>query len=102
MLHRYPIAIIGAGPIGLAAAAHLIGQGETPLVFEAGETVGAAMLTWGHVRLFSPWRYLIDRQSQFLLEERGWQAPDVEAYPTGREVVEDYLFPLAQVPVIQD
>jgi hypothetical protein len=36
------------------------------------------------------------------LEEHGWQAPDPEAYPTGREVVERYLFPLAQVPAIQD
>jgi len=102
MIHRYPIAIIGAGPIGLAAAAHLTRQGETPLLFEAGDSVGAAMLTWGHVRLFSPWRYVIDRAAQALLEERGWQVPEASAYPTGREVVERYLMPLAQVPAIRD
>ena len=93
-----PIAIIGAGPIGLAAAAHLLRKGETPVVFEAGASVGAAVLTWGHVRLFSPWRYLIDREAEVLLEEAGWHAPDLENYPTGQELVEDYLIPLANLP----
>jgi thioredoxin reductase len=99
--NSFPVAIIGAGPVGLAAAAHLIRKGETPVLFEAGPTVGASMLQWGQVRLFSPWRYLIDQEARALLEEQGWQAPDPETYPTGREVVERYLFPLAQVPQIQ-
>ena len=90
-----PVAIIGAGPIGLAAAAHLLKRGETPLVFEAGPTAGASVLRWGHVRLFSPWRELLDREAVGLLAAEGWQAPDPAAYPTGRELVEDYLAPLA-------
>ena len=49
-----PVAVIGAGPVGLAAAAHLIERGETPLIFEAGVSVGASMLKWGHVRVFTP------------------------------------------------
>ena len=93
--NQLPVAIIGAGPIGLAAAAHLLRRGETPLVFEAGPSVGATILQWGHVRLFSPWRYLIDREATALLEADGWLAPDPEAYPTGRELVLDYLAPLA-------
>lgn len=97
----YPVVIIGAGPVGLAAAAHLARTGETPLLLEAGATVGASMRQWGHVRLFSPWRYVIDQQAQALLVEQGWQAPDLEAYPTGREIVEQYLFPLSQVPAIK-
>lgn len=96
----YPIVIIGAGPVGLAAAAHLVRKGESALLFEAGASVGATMLQWGHVRLFSPWRYAIDQQAKGLLEEQGWQAPDLEVYPTGREVVEQYLLPLSQVPKI--
>src|SRR5579859_2458984 len=96
-----PIAIIGAGPVGLAAAAHLLRRGETPIIFEAGSSVGASMLQWGHVRLFSPWRYLIDQQAQVLLEEEQWTPPDPDAYPTGREVVEQYLLPLATVPQVQ-
>src|SRR5690348_14526829 len=96
-----PIAIIGAGPIGLAAAAHLLKRGETPLVFEAGRTVGAAVLQWGHVRLFSPWRELIDRESAALLGAEGWQVPDPAAYPIGRELVDDYLVPLANTAHIK-
>ena len=99
--NQLPVAIIGAGPVGLAAAAHLLRKGEMPIVFEAGPSVGAAVLKWGHVHLFSPWRYLLDRDAVALLEEGGWQAPDPEAYPTGRELVERYLIPLASVPHMQ-
>jgi thioredoxin reductase len=100
-VQTYPVVIIGAGPVGLAAAAHLVRKGETPLLLEAGATVGASMLQWGHVRLFSPWRYVVDQQAQALLAEQDWQAPDLEAYPTGRDIVEQYLFPLSQVPAIK-
>ena len=93
--NHLPVAIVGAGPIGLAAAAHLLKRGETPLVFEAGPTAGASVLQWGHVRLFSPWRELLDRESVALLAAEGWLAPDPEAYPIGRQFVEDYLAPLA-------
>jgi thioredoxin reductase len=96
-----PIAIIGAGPVGLAAAAHLLGRGETPLILEAGPSVGTAIFQWGHVHLFSPWRYLLDQQAEVLLKTSGWQAPDPEGYPTGREFVEQYLLPLAALPQIQ-
>jgi thioredoxin reductase len=95
-----PVAIIGAGPVGLAAAAHLIRKGEIPMLFEAGETVGTSILQWGHVRLFSPWRYMLDTQAVSLLEETGWHKPDDEGYPLGRELVKQYLAPLAQVPAL--
>jgi hypothetical protein len=95
-----PVAVIGAGPVGLAAAAHLLAQGEEPLIFEAGTTVGTGMLTWGHVRLFSPWRYVVDEAARNLLAASDWTEPDPERYPTGREVVEGYLQPLAALPPI--
>jgi thioredoxin reductase len=95
-----PVAVIGAGPVGLAAAAHLIERGETPLVLEAGATVGASMLAWGHVQLFSPWRYVVDAAAERLLMQTGWQAPTPDGYPTGRELVEQYLAPLAALPEI--
>ncbi len=92
---QLPIAIIGAGPVGLAAAAHLLARGLTPLVLEAGPRVGTHIRDWGHVRLFSPWRYCIDSASRSLLEAAGWQAPDPKHLPTGAALVQEYLEPLA-------
>ena len=97
---RLPVAVIGAGPVGLAAAAHLIAKGEEPLVLEAGERVGANVLEWGHVRLFSPWEYVVDSASAALLEAQGWERPAGCEYPTGRDLVERYLAPLAATPEI--
>jgi flavin-dependent dehydrogenase len=95
---QLPVAVIGAGPVGLAAAAHLVEAGEPVIVLEAGAAVGASMLSWGHVRVFSPWRYNVDRAARRLLEASGWVAPDPEVYPTGREIVEQYMEPLANLP----
>lgn len=95
-----PVAVIGAGPVGLAAAAHLLERGETPLIFEAGQTVGASMVKWGHVRVFTPWRYVTDKAARALLEPTGWQLPNPDQYPTGAEIVNEYLIPLAATPQI--
>lgn len=99
--HVLPVAVIGAGPVGLAAAAHLIERGETPIIFETGASVGASMLKWGHVRVFTPWRYITDKAARNLLEKIDWVHPDPEHFPTGAEIVNDYLRPLAGVPDIQ-
>jgi thioredoxin reductase len=90
-----PVAIIGAGPVGLAAAAHLVERNLPFVVFESGPRVGDSALKWGHVQMFSPWQYSIDPAAVRLLEHTGWHAPDPESYPTGRALVEQYLAPLA-------
>jgi thioredoxin reductase len=95
-----PVVVIGAGPTGLAAAAHLLSRGETPLVVEAGDSVGASILKWAHVRVFSPWQYNTDRVASSLLEASGWTPPPGDALPTGRELVERYLQPLAELPQV--
>lgn len=93
-----PVVVIGAGPIGLAAAVHLLEQGLEPLILEAGSQVGAAVREWGHIKLFSPWRYNIDAACSAMLEPTGWESPRPTALPTGAELVQDYLEPLAALP----
>ncbi|RSM85991.1 FAD-dependent oxidoreductase [Kibdelosporangium aridum] len=88
------VVVVGGGPIGLAAAAHLLDRGLEPLVLEAGPVAGAAVAEWHHVRLFSPWSELVDPAAAKLLN--GWQRPDPEVYPTGQEWAELYLQPLAK------
>ena len=97
-----PVAVIGAGPVGLAAAAHLLERNETPIIFEAGAEVGANIRSWGHVRMFSPWEYMMDSASIRLLEQSNWQMPPVDALPTGDELVDQYIQPLANLPEISE
>lgn len=96
-----PVAIIGAGPVGLAAAAHLADRGLPFLLLEAGDAVGAAVRAWGHVRLFSSWMYNIDRTAGRMLAETGWTAPEDAELPTGLELVERYLVPLSRLDAIR-
>jgi len=102
MPESLPIAVIGAGPIGLAAAAHLLDRGLEPLVFEAGDEVGASIRSWGHVRVFSPWEFNLDPVVERLLTERAWTPPPAGGYPTGDEIVARYLEPLAALPAIAE
>lgn len=95
-----PVAVIGAGPVGLAAAAHLLERGLEPLILEAGTSAGAAIGHWRHIRLFSPWRFNIDAAAVRLLEASGWEAPRPTALPYGGELVDNYLAPLAALPAI--
>lgn len=90
-----PVVVVGAGPVGLAAAAELAERGVEPLVLERADRAGAAVAEWHHVRLFSRWAELIDPAARRLLEATGWRAPEADGYPTGREWVEHYLRPLA-------
>jgi len=96
----HPIAVIGAGPVGLAAAAHLVARGERPIVFEAGPSVGAHVAAWSHVQVFSPWRYNVDGVAAKLLRANGWAKPDPDVLPIGAELIAHYLRPLAAVPEI--
>jgi hypothetical protein len=92
-----PVVVIGAGPAGLAAAAHLIDQGIEPLVLEAGSTAGTAVREWAHVRLFSTWGEVVDPAAEKLLAPTGWTRPAPATYPTGRDWADLYLQPLAAV-----
>jgi hypothetical protein len=93
-----PVAIIGGGPVGLAAAAHLVTRGLPVKLYEAGETVAAHVRDWSHVRLFSPWGFNTDAAATEILREHGWQAPPATALPTGGDLYSAYLQPLAEAP----
>jgi glycine/D-amino acid oxidase-like deaminating enzyme len=97
-LDRLPVAIIGAGPVGLAAAAQLRERGIGFVVLEAGPSAGTAVAQWGHIRLFSPWEYLVDAAAGRLLDRAGWDSPRATRMPYGRDLVSDYLLPLAGTP----
>ncbi|UBU14012.1 FAD-dependent oxidoreductase [Nonomuraea gerenzanensis] len=92
-----PVVVIGAGPVGLAAGAHLAERGLDFVILESGDRVAASVARWGHVRVFSPWKYDIDTAARRLLEADGWTAPDPDWLPTGAELIADYLDPLAKV-----
>lgn len=94
-MNGLPVVVVGAGPAGLAAAAHLVERGVRPIVLEAGDRAGAAVSQWNHVRLFSRWSELVDPAAARLLEPTGWVKPDGDGYPTGAEWADRYLAPLA-------
>ncbi|MGW0473505.1 NAD(P)-binding domain-containing protein [Streptomyces coeruleorubidus] len=94
---QLPVVVIGAGPVGLAAAARLVERGLEPLVLESGPSAGTAVRGWAHVRLFSTWSEVTDPAAEKLLAPTGWTRPDGSGYPTGGDWAEDYLQPLADV-----
>ena len=100
-LDELPVVVIGAGPVGLAAAAHLAERGLPFTVLEAGDGPAAAVRQWGHVRLFSPWRFNIDAAARRLLADAGWVEPDADVLPTGGQLAADYLQPLADLPALK-
>ncbi|WP_435613125.1 NAD(P)-binding domain-containing protein [Streptomyces sp. bgisy159] len=94
---QLPVVVIGAGPTGLAAAAHLVERGIEPLVLEAGPAAAFAVREWSHVRLFSTWGEVVDPAAEKLLAPTGWTRPDPAAYPSGGDWADLYLRPLADV-----
>lgn len=99
-LSGLPVAIIGAGPVGLAAAANLVERGIEVVIFEAGAEAASAIREWGHTRLFSPWRHLVDPAAVRLLTAAGCSLPSPDAAPTGDALVTEYLEPLARLDEI--
>ena len=101
MTTTLPVAIIGGGPAGLAAAAHLVQYKQPFFLIEAGSALGTHFLEYGHVRLFSTWRYNIDAASKALFKQHGIALPDPERLPYGREIAEQYLQPFGQLPELE-
>lgn len=96
-----PVAIIGGGPVGLAAASHFAKRKIPFVLFESGGSVGQNFLSWGHIRVFSPWKYNIDKVAEELLSEIGWKCLNKDDLPTGKELVKQYMLPLANHPLLK-
>jgi hypothetical protein len=92
--HR--LAIIGAGPVGIELALSALQRGMRVAVFERGASAGSQVLSWNHVKLFSPWSMNMSDSGRRVLENAGLQAPVGDHFPTGGEFVTQYLQPLAE------
>jgi len=97
-IQSLPVAVIGAGPVGLAALAQLLERGVDSVLLEASPRIAGNLREFGHVRLFSPWRYNIDKAARRAMEQSGWISPDPETLPSAAELVSQYLEPLAALP----
>ena len=97
---RHTLAVIGAGPVGLEAAALALELGFDVHVFERGE-VGAHLRGWGHVRMFTPWSLNVGPASARLLGAAGWTPPPADECPTGDEFADRVLLPLAATEALR-
>ncbi|MGG3572258.1 NAD(P)-binding domain-containing protein [Bacillus gobiensis] len=102
MSANLPTVIIGAGPVGLAAAAQLNKYDQSYLILEKGSKAGSNILEWGHVQLFSPWEFNIDQAAKELLLQTEWKEPEASKLPKGIELVNEYLKPLANLPQLKE
>jgi thioredoxin reductase len=100
MTDRPRIAILGAGPIGLEAA---LAAAEADLdftVYEAAGEPAGHLADWGHVRMFTPWSLSVSPRQRRRLSAIGLEPPADGAFPTGGELRQRVLLPLAQAPEI--
>ena len=99
--HPHHIAILGAGPIGLEAALAAADGGFSFTVYEAASEVAGHVTSWGHVSLFTPWDLNVSPRMRSALAAAGRKLPGGDACPTGRELVEQVLRPVAELPQIK-
>lgn len=94
------IAILGSGPTGLEAALAAAERGLPFTLYEAAPQVAGHVRSWGHVRLFTPWSMNVSPRMRGALEGAGVPVPEGESCPTGDELVERLLAPLAALPSV--
>ena len=84
-----PIAAIGAGPVGLAAAAQLVSRRPNATPSRAWRAGRSHDRRLAHVRVFSPAEYNVDVEARWLLLQSGWTAHEPDHLPTGAELIRD-------------
>jgi hypothetical protein len=94
------IAILGAGPIGLEAALAAVDRGESFTLYETAPHVAGNVRRWGHVQLFTPWSMNVSPRMRRHLEAAGRPVINGPECPTGNELADLLLAPLAELPSI--
>ena len=95
---RQHVAIVGAGPSGLEAALACVDSGRPFTVYEASPRVAGNVRAWGHVALFTPWDMVVSPRMARHLDAAGLEVPSGDGVPTGAELVERLLDPVATLP----
>ena len=92
------LAILGSGPTGLGAALAAAERGWPTTLYEAGARPAANVRSWGHVRLFTPWSMNVSPRMATHLRAAGVAVPDGDACPTGDQLCDRLLDPVAALP----
>ncbi|MDQ6796959.1 MAG: FAD-dependent oxidoreductase [Actinomycetota bacterium] len=101
MTDQHPrLAILGAGPTGLDAALAAADLGWPFTVYEAADRPAGHVREWGHVRLFTPWSLNVSPRMARHLEAAGLTVPGDDACPTGDELCDRVLDPVAALPEV--
>ncbi|SDK02910.1 NAD(P)-binding domain-containing protein [Sediminibacillus albus] len=102
LLAELPIVVIGSGPVGLAAAAHLNKYNQPFLILEKGSKIVSNILEWRNVQLFSHGNSIWMRLPNSYYKRLIGLNLKLINWPTGKELVEEYLEPLANHPQIKE
>jgi hypothetical protein len=100
----HPVAVLGAGPIGLEVALAARDAGLGVRTYEASPRPAGHVRQWGHVRLFTPWSMNVSPRMARGLAELGRDvgSDDPQASPTGHELADRVLDPLWSLDGIGD
>eukprot|EP00930_Biecheleria_cincta_P018128 TRINITY_DN14223_c0_g2_i2.p1 TRINITY_DN14223_c0_g2~~TRINITY_DN14223_c0_g2_i2.p1 ORF type:complete len:433 (+),score=85.39 TRINITY_DN14223_c0_g2_i2:76-1374(+) len=93
------LVIVGSGPVGLEMAVSALkeeGSMWNVTVLEKGEKTSQNVRDWGFVSLFSSWKLNTSANGLAVLAELGRPLPDESTFPTGNELVSQYLDSLAE------
>ncbi|GMR13017.1 MAG: NAD(P)-binding domain-containing protein [Gemmatimonadota bacterium] len=96
------IAILGSGPTGLEAALAASEKGFPFTVFESAPAVAGRMREWGHVALFTPWSMNVSERMRGALSAAGREPPATDGRPSGAELVDRVLDPVAALGCVID
>lgn len=91
------VVVVGAGPMGLAAAIGAIDRGFDVTVLERG-LIGQSLRSWGPTRFFTPLEMNVPPRFREIL---GARMPPPDALLSGRDMAEQILQPIAESELLR-